>query len=243
MIKKFFSLLLALTATVSLFAQQTFTDVNAEKREVGAFNGINVAEGIELVLTMGSREEVAVSASTAEFRNRIVTEVRDGVLKIHFRPEIKLDKAQKRMRKDLRVYVACKSLEELRATSGAGVKLSGVLSGNKIKVSVNTGATLSGEVRFDEMLIDQSTGSEVLLSGTVRQFTAGGSTGSMLKGEGLTTDNCNISTDTGAGVYITVQKQLAVKASTGSFVKYKGEGSVVDAKTNTGGSVKRIKNS
>jgi hypothetical protein len=41
-------------------------------------------------------------------------------------------------------------------------------------------------------------------------------------------------------VYITVQKELTVKANTGGYVKYKGDVAVKEIKANTGGSVSKI---
>ena len=57
----FLSLFVGLITTS--FAQRTINDANAEKRTVGSFHGIEVATGIELTLTKGDNEEVAVSAS------------------------------------------------------------------------------------------------------------------------------------------------------------------------------------
>ena len=65
-------------------AQAQYNDPNVEKRTVGTFHGIDVATGVELVLMEGAAEEVAVSAATAEFRDRIVTKVENGILKIHY---------------------------------------------------------------------------------------------------------------------------------------------------------------
>ena len=78
--KTFLSLLFIAGVATASFAQKTINDANAEKRTVGSFHGIAVATGIELTLTKGSTEEVAVSASEVEFRNKIVTEDRTCLL-------------------------------------------------------------------------------------------------------------------------------------------------------------------
>ena len=82
--KSFLSFLLLTGLVTASFAQQNVNDAKAEKRSVGSFHCIDVATGIELTLTKGSAEEVAVSASEVEFRNKIVTEVVNGILKIHY---------------------------------------------------------------------------------------------------------------------------------------------------------------
>src|SRR5205814_9589560 len=82
--KTFLFLFLFVGLITTSFSQKTVNDANAEKRTVGSFHGIDVATGIELTLTKGTTEEVAVSASEIEFRDKIVTEVVNGILKIHY---------------------------------------------------------------------------------------------------------------------------------------------------------------
>ena len=72
--KKLVVSFLAIAITGSLvLAQKIINDPNAEKRTVSTFHGIEVGTGIELSLMEGSSEEVAVSAATTEFRDKIVT--------------------------------------------------------------------------------------------------------------------------------------------------------------------------
>ena len=53
---------LFLGLVVTSFSQKTINDNNVEKRTVDSFHAIEVANGIELTLTKGTTEEVAVSA-------------------------------------------------------------------------------------------------------------------------------------------------------------------------------------
>jgi hypothetical protein len=78
-------LTVGMLAGVLAFGQDSkvINDPNAQKRSVGDFHAIRIGGGIELYLTQGSEEAVAVSANDPEVRDRIVTEVKDGVLHIH----------------------------------------------------------------------------------------------------------------------------------------------------------------
>ncbi len=67
-------------------AQKTINDANAEKRNVSGYHAIEVSGGIDLYLSQGD-ESVAVSASETKYRDRIKTEVKDGVLKIWYELE------------------------------------------------------------------------------------------------------------------------------------------------------------
>ena len=237
--KLLFSFLVIAFSCITTFAQKIINDPNVEKRTVGSFHGIEVSTGIELTLTKGSTEEVAVSAATTEFRNKIITEVKDGILKIHY--ETKTGSVNKiKETKGLKAYVSYKALDELNVNTGAEVKISGVLKSSSLVLNANTGGLVNGEVDITMFKVNQNTGSKITLSGKVEQLEIEGDTGSKFNGEGMNTSNCNAKVSTGAGVYISVQKELNVKANTGGFVKYKGEAGIRDIKTNTGGHVSRI---
>src|SRR5688572_18898175 len=99
------SLLLVAGLISSSFAQKTISDANVQKRNVSSFHGIDVSTGIELTLTKGSSEEVAVSASEIEFRDKIVTEVVNGILKIRYETKTGAIN-RKNESKRLRAYVS-----------------------------------------------------------------------------------------------------------------------------------------
>jgi len=214
-----FAILFITSSVSSVFSQETINDANAVKRTVGTFHGIDVATGIKLILTKGEAEEVAVSASTTEFRDKIVTEVVNGVLKIHY--ETKMGAINKRSEnKNLKAYVSYKAIDKLNVTTGAEVEIKGVLKSASLKMIANTGGVVKGAIDVDELDVD-------------------GDTGSMFKGYELKTDNCDVRVSTGAGIYISVDKELNVRANTGGYVKYKGNAGIREIKTNTGGAVSR----
>ena len=220
-------------------SQQVINDANAQERTVGSFHAIEVATGIQLTLTQGNSEEVAVSATSGEFRDKIVTKVDNGVLKIYY--EDKLSSMNtKRQRKDLKAYVSCKTLDRLEANTGGTVDIIGTLKAGSLTMHANTGGTITGMITSSSLKVDQNTGSVITLSGNTENLDVEGSTGSRFKGVELTTAVCNAQVSTGASVTITAQKELSVKASTGGDVKYKGDASLKDIKKGTGGSVTKI---
>jgi len=233
----FLSLFVGLITTS--FAQKTINDANAEKRTVSSFHGIDVATGIQLTLTKGTTEEVAVSASEIEFRDKIVTEVRSGILRIHY--ETKTGAINKKNEsKHLKAYVSYKSLDLLYVTTGAEANIDGVLEATTFELKANTGGLVKAEMNIGTLTVDQNTGSKITLSGKVDVLDAKGDTGSKFMGEDLSTNSCLIKMSTGAGIYISVEKELNVKADTGGYIKYKGNAGIREIKTNTGGYVSKI---
>ena len=237
--KTFLFLPLFLGLIITSFGQKVINDDNAQKRNVGSFHGIDVATGIELTLTKGSTEEVAVSASEIQFRDKIVTEVVNGILKIHY--ETKTGAINKKNEsKRLKAYVSYKSLDLLHVSTGAEVKVDGLLEATTLDLKANTGGLLKAEINIGTLSVDQNTGSKITLSGKVDKLEAEGDTGSKFMGEDLSTNTCFVKMSTGAGIHISVDKELSVKADTGGYIKYKGNGGIREVKTNTGVYVSRI---
>jgi hypothetical protein len=221
------------------FAQKTITDPNTEKRNISGFHGIDVATGINLILSNGSSEQVAVSASETEFRDKIITEVESGILKIHY--ETKLGAINKRNEsKNLKAYVSYKTLDLLHVSTGAEVEINGKLTSSSFELKASTGGLVKGEVNMNILKVNQNTGSKITLTGLADKLDIDGNTGSKFMGENLSANTCDVSVSTGAGVYINIEKELNAKATTGGYIKYKGAGGIRDIKTSTGGSVSRI---
>jgi hypothetical protein len=237
--KKYLLLLSLVLAMLPVLAQQVINDPNAEKRAVSSFHGIDVSTGITLILTEGTAEEVAVSAASIEFRDKIVTKVENGILKIRY--ETKMGSINKRKEsKELRAYVSYKTLDHLDVNTGAEVEIRGVLSSSSLTLKANTGGIVKGKISITKLKVSQDTGSKITLTGKAETLEVDGDTGSKFLGEELETTNCTASAGTGAGISITVNKELNAKANTGGYIKYKGTAGIREIKTNTGGSVSKI---
>lgn len=217
------------------FSQQTINDPNAEVRDVKGFHAIKVSSGIDLLITQGSSEVVAVSASSTEFRNRIITRVENGVLKISFNNNAFHSGSNKR----LKAYVSFVKLDGLEVSSGASAKTDNQIKSTSLDLDVSSGATFNGKVDVNTLKVDQSSGSVVHIAGAAGSVDVSGNSGSVFHGFDLTADNCVAETSSGSGVQITVNKELSVEASSGGSVSYKGSGVIKSIKTSSGGSVSK----
>ncbi|MEJ7671193.1 MAG: DUF2807 domain-containing protein [Chitinophagaceae bacterium] len=95
--------------SVSIFAQNKtiINDKNAEPRSVKNYHAINVSNGIDLYLSYGE-EAAAVSASEIKYRDKIKTEVENGVLKIWYDQDLS-NQIIFTNKRDLRAYVSYKN--------------------------------------------------------------------------------------------------------------------------------------
>src|SRR5678815_2732900 len=234
--KKIVSLLVITGLITTASAQKTINDANAQKRNVSGFHAIEVSGGIDLYLSQGE-EGVAVSASKEEYRAKIKTEVKDGVLKIWYEwnSNFRMDWGNRK----LKAYVSFKNLDRLEGSGGSDISVDGSIKVSKLAMEVSGGSDFDGKVETDELTIHASGGSDVDISGKAAKLTIDASGGSDFKGYDLAADICNVEASGGSDVHITVNKELSANASGGSDVYYKGTGMIRDLKT-SGSSIKKV---
>lgn len=237
--KKLLSCFFALITVNLVFAQTVINDPLVEKRTVTGFHGIEVATGIQLILTAGNTEELAVSASTVEFRDKIVSKVENGILKLHYESKPgAINKTHEK--KDLKAYVSYKNLDMLEATTGAEVQVDGVLTTSSLKINANTGSRINGKINSTDLKVNQNTGSFVTITGQAEKLEVEGDTGSKFQGEDFEASVCDLKVSTGARIWVTATRELTAKANTGGNIKYKGAPSQKHIRKNTGGTVSKI---
>jgi hypothetical protein len=234
--KKLFALLFCVALFSAACAQKTINDPNAEKRTVNTFHGISVGGGIDLFLTQGD-ESVAVSASETKFRDRIKTEVKDGILKIWYDHNgFNVDWNGNRK---MKAYVSYRTLDMLHGGGGSDITVDGILKAAKFSLNVSGGSDFSGKVQMGDLQLEASGGSDVEISGTAATLEINASGGSDVNGYELIADRCNIDVSGGSDVDITVNQELTAEASGGSDISYKGTGVVKEMKSSGSSSIKK----
>ena len=223
---------------VALFSSaQQVNDANAEQRQVSNFHKIEVSNGIQLLLTQGGTEAVAVSASDPEYRRNIRTEVSNGVLKIYY--DKNFTKQLSNGNKKLKAYVSFKDLDGLDANSGSMVNVQNAVNVNSLEMEATSGAQIKGEFNVSKLEVDQNSGSIVKISGKTSTIKVEGSSGSIFEGFDMVSENCDAETSSGAIIHITVNKELNAEASSGGLVHYKGNGMIRNVNTSSGGSISK----
>ncbi|HEX2683170.1 MAG TPA: head GIN domain-containing protein, partial [Ferruginibacter sp.] len=233
--KLFCSLVILLALTAFAQDKNVINDPNATVRTVnGSFTAISVSSGIELYMTQGNEESVAVSASDQKHLDRIKTEVENGTLKIYYNNKGITWKSDNR---HLKAYVSFKTLSKLTASAGSEVNVNGSISSDNLDMRVSSGAEFTGAINAKQFTVDVSSGAEVKISGRSDKLSIEVSSGAEFDGYGLTTDYCDASASSGASVEVTINKELNAKASGGADIRYKGEALIRDIKMSGGGAV------
>lgn len=210
-------------------------DPNAQVRDLKGFSSIKVSHAIDLFLSQSDNEVVAVSASKVEYRDRIKTEVENGVLKIWYDNEPKWFKGDKK----LKVYVSFKTLEKLHASGACDVRVTGTIKGNELSISMSGASDFEGAIQVNSFTVDLSGASDMKVKGTATALTVDVSGASEFKGYDLETDNCSAEASGASDIAVTVNKELSARASGASGVRYRGNGVIRNIKTNGASSVNK----
>lgn len=217
--KKIFALAVVLcTALVTVQAQKVVYDDNVQKRNITSFHAIETSSGIEVIMSKGDKEELAVSVGNTEYLDQVSTVVENGVLKLS-RASDNWKFWNKFKNWKVKVYVSYVTVDAIRATSG--------------------GSVTASDISFTKLTARMNSGGMITLTGNVESLDVDGSSGAQFRGYSLTTTHCRAEVSSGAGVHVTVTKEISAKANSGGFVRFKGEGLIRDINVNSGGSVKR----
>lgn len=211
-------------------------DANAQQRKItGSFTGVSVSGSIDLYLSQGNEEVVVVSAADTELRDRIVTEIKNGVLEIYFK-----GKGLKWTRdKKLKAYVSFKTLSKLEASGASDIYANGVIKSNTLQLTLSGSSDFKGAVDLQELSLNQSGSSDSQISGRADKINILISGASDVKGYDLITDYCEANASGASDIQLTVNKEINAIASGSSDINYRGSATVSNVKSSGSSSVKK----
>jgi hypothetical protein len=235
--KKIIAAILMVSTVFFATAQKTIVnDANAEKRNVPGFTGITVSGGIDIYLNQGNEDGIAVSAAEPKYRDRIKTEVKDGMLKIWYESEgVSWGSGNKK----LRAYISFKNINQLHASGSSDVYISGTLKATDFTLRLSGSSDLKGSVDIESLKANMSGASDITISGKVGSLNIDASGSSDFKDYDLVVQNCDAHVSGSSDVQITVEKELNASASGSSDIRIKGNGIIKKMNTSGSSSVKK----
>jgi hypothetical protein len=211
------SIIAILMMVSSVMAQKVVYGDNVQKRDIHGFHAIETSAGIDVIITKGDQEELAVSVGDNKYIDEVKTVVENGVLKVSRTGDWKFWNQWKNWK--VKVYVSYKNLDAVKASSGGSVN--------------------GTDLKLDKLAARLSSGGNITLSGSVDDLDVDGSSGAQFRGYSLNANNCHAKTSSGAVLQVNAAKEISAKANSGGVVRFKGDALIRDINVNSGGSVKR----
>lgn len=237
--KKIQVMLLAMLVSTVLFAQKTINDPNAEPRNLSGFHAIKISNAFTVYISQGNEDGVAISASKAEYKAKIITKVENGILIIRFDDDKKFWKGWNGDKQRLTAYVSIKKIDRLDVSGACDIFFEDGISSEDLNVELSGASDVKGKINAKKLSFNVSGASDATISGNAAELSVDASGASDFKGYELVTNYCTAEASGASSVNITVNKELNAKASGASSVRFKGEGLIRDIKTSGSSNVTR----
>lgn len=212
-------------------------DANAQERKVGPFKGIEISGAINLYLSQGKEEAVAVSSSESDLIDKIKTVVRNNTLYISL--DTKGMNWKKWGNNQIKAYVTFTDLEKLEASGACNIKSASKMKLNDLNLELSGASDFNGEIEIGSIRIDLSGASQVTLKGTAEKATYLASGASSIKAFDMAVNFCKIDASGASSVRVLANKEISAEASGASSIQYKGEAMIKDFNSSGASSVKR----
>lgn len=226
----------------------------SETRQLSPFTGVEAGGSFETFLQRGNEESVKITTEGVDIK-KIITEVKDGVLKIH------LEKGNYRNIK-VKVYVTFKNLESISNSGSGSLNSESDFNANNMKLSFSGSgsANLKGRIKAQQTNLQVSGSGSVNLgaletdsfnlsvSGSGELKIASGyakaqniqiSGSGSLSAYGLKSDTCAISVSGSGSAELTVEKSLNGSVSGSGNVNYKGNATAVSSNVRGSGRINK----
>lgn len=238
--KKIIIAFLSLLLINNIEAQETKTvvnDPNAELRKVGDFTGIKVSGGVGVYLSQGNENSVAISCSDQKNIDKIITEVKNGVLHIYVEKGAWNGWNWKSY--TIKAYITIKDLERINASGASIIKMIDPFTVNNLKIDISGASTLKGTIKSASISLDASGASAITLSGKSANANFDLSGASVVKALDFEIENCKVDASGASSVNIHVTKQLDAEASGASSIRYKGDANVKNSNSSGASSIRK----
>lgn len=222
---KLICLLLLMVVSVPVCAQ------HSENRDVGYFDGIRVAQAIDVYLRPGNDEKVEVEVEGIDLRE-VITRISGSTLKIY------LDEGRHRNHK-VKVYVTFVSLNEIIASSASGVFSEGTLKGKELEVSVSSAADIELTIDYETIEASASSSGDIELEGRTNKLSVQVSSAGGVDTYDLDADIVSVRASSAGDAKVKANKVIDARASSGASIRYRGNPSKSQTDSSSGGSVRK----
>jgi len=219
-------LVIVLFLIIPAAAQQT------ETRQVGAFSGVKAAEGVDVYLKKGDKEEVRVVVEGTDPSN-IITEISGSYLKIHrkdgrYRPGV-----------HAKVYVTYVNINKLSASSAGSIFSEDTIVAGSMEISASSAGTIEVALRASSLNVSSSSAADIELKGTVRNFNADVSSAGEIDADELEAVEVEAQASSGGTMKVNVKESLQANASSAGSIRFRGNPDRSITNSSSGGSVKK----
>lgn len=213
-------------STLSLKAQDT------KNVAVSNFSEVSVSAGIQVLITQGSSESAKIVANS-DVIDEVEVITSGNTVKVGWKSNWGLNNSHKN--RSAKVYISYKNLNRISASSGSSIKTENLLKTDHLEASASSGANIDAKVDCNELEVSISSGAAAVLTGKATNLRAEASSGANGNLLNLTAENAVAKASSGAALKVYATKALETAASSGGDIRYKGDASLRNSSSRSGG--------
>ena len=217
--------------TVVVFSFFTAEAQQTETRQLASFSGVKAAEGIDVFLRKGDKEQAKIEIEGTDPSN-VVTEISGSYLRIHM-------KDGRYRSVDAKVYVTYVALDRLAASSAASIFSEALLEGRTLEINASSAGSVEVMVDAETLNASCASAGDIELKGKARRIIVEASSAGEIDAYDLDAEEVEAEASTGGTVKINVRRSLQARASSGGSIRYRGNPDRSNTNSSSGGSVKR----
>lgn len=208
-------------------------------RHLSGFNAVNVAGPFDVQIKQGNTESVKVEAP-ADVMDKILTDVNDGVLKIHSKQNSWNWGNWWGNHKKILIYVTIKEINNVNITGSGDVTFKEGLSANSLKLHISGSGDMTG--RIDVRLLDSSiSGSgDMTLSGKADNSTVSVVGSGDFRAHNLLTVNSTVRLSGSGDATINASEKVDAAVHGSGDIHYTGSAKNITSSKTGSGDISRI---
>ncbi len=206
-------------------------NVKSETRNITGFTGVKSSGSIDVVIIQGNNFNVSVE-NDENLIPLIVTEVRDGILVIHYKDDYNINDDHST------VTVTAPEINKVAVSGSADIKSTGTLKSDKeISFAISGSGDITATVDAPSIKFSGSGSGDISLEGTTKDFESKMSGSGEIKCSNLKAENVDLSISGSSDAKVFASVSLKAKVSGSGDVIYYGNPQNPDIKVAGSGTV------
>jgi hypothetical protein len=224
-----------LAASAALLATPVFA-ADRSYSDLPPFTGIDIASGVDALVTVGGTQSVVASATDAADLEDLHVEVQNGTLKVWHDWDI-FSLFEDFGDRQTKLTINAPTLHSAEASSGSDVAVSG-LSGETVHLESSSGADLKAtDIQATSIDAEVSSGADLTANGTCTTLDVNVSSGADADLGDLACTDAEAEASSGADLTLRANGTLKAEASSGAGISIKGKPANSSVEESSGGSI------
>lgn len=206
-----------------------------DTRSTSSYDAIALVGSIDVQIVPGTEGKLKVEAES-NLQKYILTEVKDGKLKISVEKDVSLNPSRNM---SIKVTVPVETINSLSVTGSGDVSNTGVLKANELKIGVTGSGDINLAIEAKELWGAITGSGDIQLTGKAQEFSCKVTGSGDFMAYNLSAESVEASVSGSGDIQVTASQSLKARVSGSGDISYRGNPEKQDFKTSGSGDISR----